>query len=141
MKDAKNLYKASPTSTNKKIAFAFEHCWVVLKNQPKWSVLKERSKRAPQTPTSIDQIGSNDDDTMVLERPIGRKAEKAKRKRTNGDKGFEDYLAKNCNIFRNHMNKTKRLFTSKRIGFEWMCKELILKRKDFILKLLGRREE
>ena len=48
----------------------------------------------PQTPSSIDRVGSNDDDTMVLERPIGRKAEKAKRKRTDGDKGFEDYLAK-----------------------------------------------
>ena len=31
---------------------------------------------------------------MVLERPIGRKAEKAKRKRIDDDKGFEDYLAK-----------------------------------------------
>ena len=30
----------------------------------------------------------------MLERPISRKAEKAKRKRTNGDKGFEDYFAK-----------------------------------------------
>ena len=66
----------------------------MLKNHPKWSVLKERSKGLPQTPSSIDQVGSDDDDTMVLERPIGRKAEKAKRKRTDGDKGFEDYLAK-----------------------------------------------
>ena len=31
---------------------------------------------------------------MVLERPIDRKVEKAKQKRTNSDKGFEDYLAK-----------------------------------------------
>ena len=55
---------------------------------------KERSKGLPQTPTSIDQVGSNDDDTMEVERPIGRKAKKAKRKRTDGDKGFDDYLAK-----------------------------------------------
>ena len=94
MKDAKDLYKASSTSsTGKKTAFAFELCWVVLKNQPKWSVPKERSKWLPQTLSSIDQIGSNDDDTVVLERPIGRKAEKAKRKRTDGDKVFQDYLA------------------------------------------------
>ena len=92
MEDAKALYKAS--SPGKKTYFAFEHCWVVLKNQPKWSDSKERSKRLPQTPSSIDRVGSNDDDTMVPERPIGRKAEKAKRKRTDGDKGFEDYLAK-----------------------------------------------
>ncbi|KAL4642460.1 hypothetical protein ACB092_02G019700 [Castanea dentata] len=76
LKDANELYKASPApTTDKKTTFAFEHCWIVLKNQPKW-------------------IGSNDDDTMVLERPIGKKAEKAKRKRTDDDKGFEDYLAK-----------------------------------------------
>ena len=31
---------------------------------------------------------------MDVERPIGRKAEKAKRKRTDGGKGFEDYLVK-----------------------------------------------
>ena len=95
MKDAKDLYKVSlaPT-TGKKIAFAFEHCWVVLKNQPKWSMPKERSKGLPQTPSSIDQVCSNDDDTMEVERPIGRKAEKAKRKRTDGDKCFDDYLVK-----------------------------------------------
>ena len=92
MEDVKALYKAS--SPGKKTYFALEHCWVVLKNQPKWSNSKERSKRLPQTPSSIDRVGSNDDDTMVIKRPIGRKAEKAKRKRTDGDKGFEDYLAK-----------------------------------------------
>ena len=95
MKEAKELYKATPNpASGKKLAFAYEHCWVVLKNQPKWSMPKERSKRLPQTPSSIDQVDSNDDDTVVLERPIGRKAEKAKRKRTDGDKGFDDYLAK-----------------------------------------------
>ncbi|KAL0012826.1 hypothetical protein SO802_007934 [Lithocarpus litseifolius] len=94
-KDAKDLYKATQNpSTGKKIAFAYEHCWVVLKNQSKWSMPKEKSKGLPQTPSSIDQVDSNDDDTVVLERPIGRKAKKAKRKRTDGDKGFDDYLAK-----------------------------------------------
>ena len=95
MKEARDTYKATPNpKTGKKVAFAFEHCWVVLKNQPKWSIPKERSKRLPQTPSSVDQVNSNDDDTVVLERPIGRKAEKAKRKRIDGDKGFDDYLAK-----------------------------------------------
>ena len=94
MKEARDTYKATPNpKTGKKVAFAFEHCWVVLKNQPKWSMPKERSKRLPQTPSSVDQVDSNDD-TVVLKRPIGRKAEKAKRKRIDGDKGFDDYLAK-----------------------------------------------
>ena len=95
MKDAKELYKATPNpATGKYIAFAYEHCWVVLKNQSKWSIPKESSKGLPQTPNSIDQVDSNDDDTVVLERPIGRKAEKAKRKRIDGDMGFDDYLVK-----------------------------------------------
>ncbi|KAL4620149.1 hypothetical protein ACB092_06G132900 [Castanea dentata] len=79
LEDAKVLYMKS--SHHKKVPFAFEHCWAVLKNQPKWTTLKKKSKGLPQTPSSIDQVGSNNDDTMVLERPIGRKAEKAKRKR------------------------------------------------------------
>ena len=35
------------SSLSKKTTFAFEHCWVMLKNQPKWSVPKERSKGLP----------------------------------------------------------------------------------------------
>ena len=66
----------------------------MLKNQSKWSIPKESLKGLPQTPSSIDQVDSNDDDTVVLERPIGRKVKKTKRKRIDGDKGFDDYLAK-----------------------------------------------
>ena len=95
MKEAREIYQSTPNpKTSKNVAFAFEHCWVVLKNQPKWSMPKERSKGLPQTQSSVNQVDSNDDDTVVLERPIGRKAEKAKRKRIDGDKGFDDYLAK-----------------------------------------------
>ena len=111
MEDAKALYKAS--LPGKKTIFAFEHCWVVLKNQPKWSVPKERSKWLPQTSSSIDQVGSNDDDTMVLERPIGRKAEKAKRKRTDGDKGFEDYLVKKLQYIQESHEQDKEVFCIK----------------------------
>ncbi|KAL0002630.1 hypothetical protein SO802_016411 [Lithocarpus litseifolius] len=86
--------RSDTTDEDKLLLMNIEHCWVVLKNQPKWSVLKERSKGIPQTPSLVDHVDSNDDDTVVLERPIGRKAEKAKRKRADGDKPFEDYLAK-----------------------------------------------
>ena len=72
MKEARGTYKATPNpKIGEKVAFAFEHCWVVLKNQPKWSMPKERSKGLPQTQSSVDQVDSNDDDTVVLERPIG----------------------------------------------------------------------
>ena len=79
----------------------------MLKNQPKWSEPKERSKGLPQTPSSIDQVGSNDDDTMILEKPIGRNAKKAKRKRTYGDKGFGDYLAKKLQYFQESHEQDK----------------------------------
>ena len=55
---------------------------------------KERLKGLPQTPSSIDQVGSNDDDTMVLLRPISRKVEKSNQKRNDGEKDFREYLAK-----------------------------------------------
>ena len=45
---------------------------------------------------------------MVLERSIGRKAEKAKRKRTDGDKGFEDYLVKKLQYIQESHEKDKK---------------------------------
>ena len=74
---------------------------------------KERSKWLPQTPSSIDQVGSNDDDIMVLERLIGRKAEKAKRKRIDGDKGFEDYLVKKLQYIQESPEQDKEVFRIK----------------------------
>ena len=74
---------------------------------------KERSKWLPQTPSSIDQVGSNDDNIMVLERPIGRKAEKAKRKRIDGDKGFEDYLVKKLQYIQESPEQDKEVFRIK----------------------------
>ena len=50
---------------------------------------------------------------MVLERPFGRKAEKAKRKRTNGDKGFEDYLAKKLQYIQESHKQDKEAFRIK----------------------------
>ena len=128
MKEAKDLYKATPNPTSGKyIAFACEHCWVMLKNQPKWSMPKERSKRLPQTSSSIDQVDSNDDDTVVLKRPIGRKAEKAKRKRTDGDKGFDDYLAKKLQYIQaSHEQDQEAL----RIKVEKLCLKIIRRREE-----------
>ena len=79
----------------------------------KWSMPKERLKGSPQTLSSIDQVGSDDDDTMVLLRLIGRKAEKAIKREMTVRKILRKIWRRNCNIFRNHMNKKKRLFVSK----------------------------
>ena len=63
--------------------FQFEHYWLILKDFPKWASTMPREdsrKERPQTPDSIDQ-GGGVDGIMDFERPIGRKAEKANRKR------------------------------------------------------------
>ncbi|KAL0015482.1 hypothetical protein SO802_002551 [Lithocarpus litseifolius] len=67
--------------------FQYEHCWLMLKDLPKWATTMPREdsrKEMPQTPDSIDQ-GGGVDGTMVFERPIGRKAKKANRKRKDDD--------------------------------------------------------
>uniref|UniRef100_A0A7N2LC65 No apical meristem-associated C-terminal domain-containing protein n=1 Tax=Quercus lobata TaxID=97700 RepID=A0A7N2LC65_QUELO len=77
--DAKDLFKEIYNCN-----FQFEHCWLLLKNLPKWTLNKPREnlrKELPQTPDSIeqDQAGRDDvllDDTMDFRRPIGRKVEK-----------------------------------------------------------------
>ena len=62
--------------------FLLEHCWLMLKDQPKFADPNGRS-RASMPPTleskSIDEgdCGSGLGDTFNFERPIGRKAEKA----------------------------------------------------------------
>ena len=57
----------------------FEHCWLMLRNQPKLSMPKEKSRIVlPPTPDSIPIADGDDvsllDDTTTFERPIGRKA-------------------------------------------------------------------
>ncbi|XP_075643865.1 uncharacterized protein LOC142615071 [Castanea sativa] len=95
--DAKDLFKEIY-----KCNFQFEHCWLLLKNLPKWTLNKPREslrKELPQTPDSIDQdqAGRDDvllDDTMDFQRPIVRKAEKPNRKRKDTDKEVAEYLKK-----------------------------------------------
>ena len=58
----------------------------MLKNQPKWTMPKKKSRIVlPPTPDSIPIAEGDDvsilDDTTTFERPRGRKAEKADRKK------------------------------------------------------------
>ena len=64
-------------------------------------------------PKTFFLFGSDDDYTMVLLRLIGRKAEKAIKREMTVRKILRKIWRRNCNIFRNHMNKKKRLFVSK----------------------------
>ncbi|XP_065625029.1 glutathione S-transferase T3 isoform X2 [Quercus suber] len=91
--DAKNLFKETY-----KYNFQFEHCWLLLKNLPKWALNKPKEnsrKELPQTSDSIDQAKEKDvllDDTMDFERPIVRKYEKANRKRKGSEKVVAEYF-------------------------------------------------
>ncbi|KAI8525010.1 hypothetical protein RHMOL_Rhmol13G0194700 [Rhododendron molle] len=69
-------------------SFQFEHCWNILKYQPKWHVDVEKKKPkknktwtvpSSTTPELVD-LGESDATFVDLERPIGTKAEKKKRK-------------------------------------------------------------
>ena len=80
---------------------------------------KERSKDLPQTSSSIGEVGGEGGDNMTeFERPIGRKAEKANRKRKDGDKDFGEYFVKKLHYIEEAHEQEKRLFESKQKRFE-----------------------
>ena len=58
------------------------------------------------------------DNTTEFERPIGRKAEKANRKRKDGDKDFGEYFVKKLHYIEGAPEQEKRLFESKQKRFE-----------------------
>ena len=76
------MYKETHPKNQK---FVFEHCWNVLKYAPKWlnsHQNKTPRKRRMETISSLNSINLKDEDVANafntdLERPLGRKAEKA----------------------------------------------------------------
>ncbi|CAL5396719.1 unnamed protein product [Camellia sinensis] len=86
-----------------KASFPFEHCWNVLRYQPKW--LEECEKKKPKkkktsatsSPFAPEAINLADDDVshdayVDLERPLGRKAEKERlNKRKSKDSAGSNY--------------------------------------------------
>ena len=80
---------------------------------------KERSNDLPQTSSSIGEVGGEGGDNMTeFDRPIGRKAEKANRKRKDGDKDFGEYFVKKLHYIEGAPEQEKRLFESKQKRFE-----------------------
>ena len=77
--------------------FQYEHCWLLLKDFPEWvhtTPSENPRKEIPQTLDSIDR-GGGVGDTTDFKRPIGRKAEKANRKRKDDGKDVAtEYLKK-----------------------------------------------
>ena len=72
----------------------FKHCWNVLKYAPKWlnSHQNETPTKRMETTSSLNSINLEDEDVTNasntdLERPLGRKAEKARLNKQKSDEG------------------------------------------------------
>ena len=73
----------------------FEHCWNVLKHAPKWLNSHQNEtprKKRTETTSSLDSINLKDEDVanasnIDLERPLGKKAEKAQLNKQKSNEG------------------------------------------------------
>ena len=84
----------------------------MLKNQPKWSEPKERSRTllplAPDSTSIIEGDGvSLLDDISNFKRPIGRKTEKANQKNKATKKNVGEYLTKKMKFNEESQNKKR----------------------------------
>ena len=97
----------------------------MLKNQPKWTMPKKKSRIVlPPTPDSIPIAEGDDvsilDDTTTFERPIIRKAEKANRKKKASEKDVGKYLVKKMKCIKESQEQEKESFRikAKRVRLE-----------------------
>ncbi|KAL0013092.1 hypothetical protein SO802_000161 [Lithocarpus litseifolius] len=84
--------------------FLLDHCWLMLKDQPKFADPNNAKSRSsvPPTPESISisegDCGSGLGNTFNFERTIGRKVEKAIRKNKATGKDVGEYLTKKLKL-------------------------------------------
>jgi hypothetical protein len=94
-------------------SFQFEHCWNVLRNNPKWvdHRAKEKPKRrSAATPFASESIQLEEDDAsqaafVDLERPLDRKSEKARLSKRKSS----DSLCANLEGILSDMQEQKKL--------------------------------
>jgi hypothetical protein len=94
-------------------SFQFEHCWNVLRHNPKWvdHIAKEKpKKRSAATPFASEPIQLEEDDASQagpdnLKRPLGRKSEKARLLKRKSN----DSLCANLEGILSDMQKAKKL--------------------------------
>ena len=119
--------------------FLLEHCWLMLKDQPKFANPNGRSRAS--VPPTLESTSISEGDcgfelggTSNFERPIGRKAENANQKNKAIGKDVEEYLTK----------KLKFIVEVTRLEEEKMLlrgKNLRLRRKEVKKNLKLRRKE
>ncbi|XP_030970118.1 uncharacterized protein LOC115990423 [Quercus lobata] len=96
--------------------FLLDHCWLMLKDQPKFADLNNARSRSSVPPTSEaisiseGDCGSGLGDTSNFERPIGRKAEKAIRKNKATGKDVGEYLNKKLKLIEDVASMNHFLF-------------------------------
>lgn len=114
-----------------KTPFQFEHCWNILRHNPKWVSHSEKDKpkrrsavtSSPSTPESIN-LGEEDDDSPTsfvdLERPKGRKAEKERRNKRNNHDSVISNLEGVLNVM---MERKKKKHDEKNEILERACSQ------------------
>jgi len=91
--------------------FQLEHCWVILKKEPKWQFERasqhQRSNKkqkghvnaspASSTPSTPDSVSLGEDSELLIyqDRPIGQKAAKERLKRRQGKDKVGDVIVMN----------------------------------------------
>lgn len=87
-----------------KNSFQFEHCWNVLRHQPKWVAhieqcfikKKQSGSSCPSTrikeKINLDEGNTSNSTSMELPRPIGKKAKKEKAKKGKGNDVMEVWV-------------------------------------------------
>jgi hypothetical protein len=102
------LYKAE---NSKK--FTFKHCWNVLKYAPKWlNSHQNETPRRKRTETTSSSVNLEDkdvanDSNINLERPPGRKAEKARLNKQKSDEGSSSNVEVMLNAMADDKKKSR----------------------------------
>jgi hypothetical protein len=122
-------------------SFPFEHCWDLLKDKPKWLLHgpKDKQRRSSMAtsanlthiPYTINEVEGDDvshGKNFDFKRPIGRKAEKAKRKR-------KERPSEDVGVFMK--KKTESLVEASVQGEEIIC----LEKEKLQLQRLDREEK
>uniref|UniRef100_A0A7N2QZ59 No apical meristem-associated C-terminal domain-containing protein n=1 Tax=Quercus lobata TaxID=97700 RepID=A0A7N2QZ59_QUELO len=115
--------------------FLLDHCWLMLKDQPKFADPNNARSRSYVPPTSEaisiseGDCGSGLGDTSNLERPIGRKAEKAIRKNKAAGKDVGEYLNKKLRLIEDvtRLEEEKISFEREKLAIEKASREEKLK--------------
>ncbi|KAK4566670.1 hypothetical protein RGQ29_002795 [Quercus rubra] len=125
--------------------FLLDHCWLMLKDQPKFTDPNNARWRSSVPPT-LESIyigkgdcGSRLGDASNFERPIGRKAEKAIRKNKATEKDVGEYLTKKLKLIEDITRLEEEKNESKEEKLKIEKEKIMIEKKKF--EMIERLEE